>query len=121
MGLISTAVFQAELRTFRDKKCRLSSGQMSFLSPNPALKETQSTDAEHVKPIIALHPSLIHQPISDGSHNTPIMPVLLSRHQTFWQTSTPHASAQKNTETTKSLKICYLFNISRIHFETVHQ
>jgi len=26
-----------------------------------------------------------------------------------------------NTETTKSLKICYLFNISRIHFKTVHR
>jgi len=32
-----------------------------------------------------------------------------------------HASAQKNTETTKSLKMCYLFNISRIGFKTVHR
>jgi len=32
-----------------------------------------------------------------------------------------HALAQKYTETTKSLKICYLFNISRIRFKTVHR
>jgi len=32
-----------------------------------------------------------------------------------------HALAQKNTETTKSLKMCYLFNISRIDFKTVHR
>jgi len=32
-----------------------------------------------------------------------------------------HVSAKKNTETTKSLKMCYLFNISRIHFKTIHQ
>jgi len=29
--------------------------------------------------------------------------------------------AQKNSQITKSLKICYLFNISRIHLKTVHR
>jgi len=32
-----------------------------------------------------------------------------------------HVSAQKNTETTKSLKMCYLFNNSRIDFKTVYR
>jgi len=32
-----------------------------------------------------------------------------------------HVSAQKNTETTKSLKMCYLLNISRIDFKIVHR
>jgi len=32
-----------------------------------------------------------------------------------------HALAEKNTETTKSLKMCYLFNISHIDFKTIHQ
>jgi len=32
-----------------------------------------------------------------------------------------HASAQKITEITKSLKICYLFNINRSHFKVVRR
>jgi len=32
-----------------------------------------------------------------------------------------HASAQKNNETTKSLKMCYLFNNSRTDFKTIHR
>jgi len=32
-----------------------------------------------------------------------------------------HASVQKITEITKPLKICYLFNITRIHFKTICQ
>jgi len=29
--------------------------------------------------------------------------------------------AQKITETTKSLKICYIFNTNRIHFKSIRQ